>query len=88
MTQVVALALLLPVLGALLIAISDRAPNVREAISIATAAALSTAVAFLLPAVLAGTQPTLQLVEIFPGLSLTFRVEPIGLLFALVASVL
>jgi multicomponent Na+:H+ antiporter subunit D len=82
----IAIAIVVPVGAATLVAASDRAPNLREAISLAAAAALFVAVASLLPLVLAGERPSLRLVEIFPGLALEFRVEPFGLLFALIAS--
>jgi len=36
--------------------------------------------------VLAGGRPEFELVQVFPGLALAFQVEPLGLLFALVAS--
>jgi multicomponent Na+:H+ antiporter subunit D len=83
---VTAVALGLPVCGAALVAASHRVPNLREAITLGTAASLFATVATLLPDVLGGERPTLQLLEIFPGLALEFRVEPFGLLFALVAS--
>ncbi len=35
---------------------------------------------------LAGARPDLQVIEVVPGLSLAFRVEPFGMLFALVAA--
>ena len=40
----------------------------------------------LLPAVLSGQRPGLELVEFLPGVALAFEVEPLGLLFGLVAS--
>jgi multicomponent Na+:H+ antiporter subunit D len=40
----------------------------------------------VLPAVLVGGRPRLELVEVLPGLGLAFEVEPLGMLFALVAS--
>ena len=83
---VIAIALALPVCGAALAAASHRVPNLREAISLGTAAALFASVLSLLPTVLGGAHPSLRLVEIFPGLALEFRVEPFGLLFALIAS--
>jgi multicomponent Na+:H+ antiporter subunit D len=83
-----ALALGAPVVGAALIAAAGRVPNLREAITLLTAAALFALVASLVPAVMAGEQPTLRLLEIFPGLSLELRVEPFGLLFGLIASLL
>src|SRR5690606_7164161 len=40
----------------------------------------------LLPAVEAGGRPTVELAQILPGLNLALTVEPLGLLFACVAS--
>ncbi|MEO6364422.1 MAG: proton-conducting transporter membrane subunit, partial [Caldimonas sp.] len=48
--------------------------------------ALLMVVAGLLPTVLAGGRPSLSALEMLPGLSIAFRVEPLGMLFALVAS--
>ncbi len=84
----IALALLLPVCGALLLSLCGRWPNLREAVTLTTAVALFICVASLLEPVLAGARPSLRLLEPFPGLAIEFRVEPFGLLFALVASLL
>ncbi len=84
--QTIAVALMLPVAGAALVALSHRWPNLREAISIATAVALLVSVASLYPAVQSGASPSLRLFDMFPGLAIAFRIEPLGLLFALIAS--
>ena len=51
-------ALLVPVLGAIGIALAHRWPNLREGITLTTAAALLACVLTILPAVLAGARPT------------------------------
>jgi multicomponent Na+:H+ antiporter subunit D len=79
-------ALAVPAVGAALIALSGRAPNLREGITLTTAAALFGCVLALLPAVTAGARPALTLFTVLPGLALAFEVEPLGMLFALVAS--
>lgn len=84
----IAAALLVPACGAVLIAACHRAPNLREAVTLLTAAALFLAVASLVPGVLAGERPALHLLEPVPGIAIAFQVEPFGLLFALVASAL
>ena len=84
----IAAALLVPLCGAALIAACHRMPNLREAVTLLAAAALFLAVASLVPAVLAGERPALHLLEPVPGIAIAFQVEPFGLLFALVASVL
>lgn len=84
----IVVALALPLCGALLISVCGRAPNLRETITLLTAAALFLCVASLLPAVLAGQRPSFSWLEPFPGIAISFQVEPLGLLFALVASLL
>lgn len=81
-------AFALPLCGAVLIAACHRVPNLREAVTLLTATALFLTVAALVPAVLAGERPALRLLEPLPGIAIAFRVEPLGLLFALVASLL
>jgi multicomponent Na+:H+ antiporter subunit D len=80
-------AVLLPVLGALLVAVLGRWPNLREAASLATGGTLFGVVTgVVLPAVQAGESPRLGVVEVLPGVELAFAAEPLGMLFALVAS--
>lgn len=79
-------ALAVPLVGAVLIALAGRAPNLREAITLLTSAALLACVLMLLPKVLSGARPQLQLFTLLPGLQMAFRVEPLGMLFALIAS--
>ena len=81
-------ALAIPLLGCAAIVMSRRRPNWRETATLATSGLLFICVASLLPAVLAGARPHIQLLEPLPGLPLAFTVEPLGLLFALVASAL
>ena len=82
------LATAIPLGGAILISLSGRWPNLREAITLATALSLFTCVIALVPDVLAGARPKMELATILPGLSLMFSLEPLGMLFALVASFL
>jgi multicomponent Na+:H+ antiporter subunit D len=79
------LALVLPLGGALLLPLFHRWPNLREMVTLATAAKLAFVVWSLLPHVLAGARPELTLWRVVPGLELAFKVEPLGMLFALVA---
>jgi multicomponent Na+:H+ antiporter subunit D len=79
-------AVALPLAGALLIASSGRAPNLREGITLASALTLFAVVATLWPSVAAGGRPAIELFEMFPDVPFAFAVEPLGLLFALVAS--
>jgi multicomponent Na+:H+ antiporter subunit D len=79
-------AVLLPFLGAVALPLFDKHPNRREAVTLITAAALLIVVASLLPRVLAGGRPEFGVVDVAPGLAIAFQVEPLGMLFALVAS--
>ena len=80
------LALLVPLLGAGLISFLGRRPNLRESVSLLTAVSLFSLVLGLVPRVNAGESLTYALLEVMPGLRLAFNVEPLGLLFALLAS--
>jgi multicomponent Na+:H+ antiporter subunit D len=83
----VGLAVAWPLAGVVLVALLRRWPNLREAASLLTAGSLFALVAgTILPVVSAGGRPRLDLIEVLPGLELAFEVEPLGMLFALVAS--
>ncbi|MBI3936628.1 MAG: monovalent cation/H+ antiporter subunit D family protein [Betaproteobacteria bacterium] len=69
-----------------LIAVSHRAPNVREAVTLVTATLLFLLVASLTPHVLAGERPEVTVLHVLPGLRVAFTVEPLGMLFGLIAS--
>jgi multicomponent Na+:H+ antiporter subunit D len=88
MSAVILLALGLPLAGAVGIALTGRWPNLREGVTLATAAGLFAMVLVLLPGVLAGERPAVHLISVLPGLDLGFTVEPLGMLFALLASFL
>jgi multicomponent Na+:H+ antiporter subunit D len=84
--ELITAALLVPVVGAALIAACGGRPNVREVVTLATSVALFAIVLALLPRVLDGARLELVLGEMLPGIAVGFRVEPLGMLFALVAS--
>jgi multicomponent Na+:H+ antiporter subunit D len=81
-----AAALVVPLAGALLILACGSRPNLREAVSLGTAALLVAVVFVVVADVLAGGRPAIVTVEMFPGLPLAFAAEPLGASFALVAS--
>ncbi|MDN5938073.1 MAG: monovalent cation/H+ antiporter subunit D family protein [Salinisphaera sp.] len=76
----------LPMIAALVLAITNRWPRVRDAVSIVTAVLLFVGVCLLVAPVAAGARPDWILFAILPGIGLRFTVEPLGVLFALVAS--
>ena len=85
---VTGLSILLPAVGAVFVGLLGKRPNLREAATLITAGLLFGTVVSLFPVVAEGGRPALSLVEAAPGLVLAFEVEPLGLLFALVASFL
>jgi multicomponent Na+:H+ antiporter subunit D len=81
-------ALLLPVAGALLVAATGKWPNVREAVTLSTGGLLFLTVLTILSRLEQGARPAITLVETLPGLPIALAVEPLGMLFALLASFL
>jgi multicomponent Na+:H+ antiporter subunit D len=84
--QLILAALLTPIAGATLIALFGRAPNLRDGVTLISAALLLLCVLLLLPDVLDGGRPAITLFEVLPGASVAFEIEPLGMLFALIAS--
>jgi len=80
--------LLTPLIGAVLIALTGRWPNVREAITLTTAASLFALVTQMIAPIMDRQSLALTLAEPLPGLSIAFNIEPLGLMFALLASLL
>jgi multicomponent Na+:H+ antiporter subunit D len=80
--------LVLPLLAATGIALLDRWPDLREALSLAVSATVAACALALYPHVRAGTEVTVSLAEPLPGLPIMLSVEPLGMLFALVAGLL
>ena len=84
----IALAVLVPLAGAGLIALSGRWPNLRETVTIVSAILLFAVNALLAVVVLDNGAPALHVVEIVEGVPFAFEIEPLGMLFGLVASFL
>ena len=83
------LAVVVPALGALLIAwTGERRANLREFWSVSAGIVMFALVAGMIPEVLAGRTPECVLFRILPGIELAFRVDAFGLLFASGASLL
>ena len=82
------LTILLPLLATFAIAITAKKPNLREAVTISTSLAVLYCVINLYQALKAGTSIEVSWWELMPGLEVSFVVEPLGMLFALVASFL
>ena len=78
----------LPLLAPSLITALHRWPTPREAVTLLTAGSLFLLVYSLHDNVLQGARPAIDLAEPLPGLTIGFEVEPLGMLFALLASFL
>lgn len=82
----IAAALILPLLIAAGIAALGKFPNLREGVTIFGSIALFAVVVQLTLMVSAGGRPELYVGEALPGLAFAFKLEPLGALFAVVAS--
>ncbi len=71
-----------------LIVISSQRPNLREGWTVLAALAKFAIIVSMLPSVLAGQSPQVNLLEISPGISLALRADPLGMVFAISASFL
>lgn len=82
--------ILIPIAGAIGIALTGRWPNVREGVTLTTGLALLLAVLQMAPAVLdpAVANPSWTGPELPLGLELSFQLEPLGLLYALIGAAL
>ncbi len=81
-------ALALPLIGGGLTLCFSRIPNLREGSTIVVALALLLVVSQLLSHTLNGETTQLTLFEMLPGLSLSFKIEPLGMMFAGIAALL
>jgi len=86
--QLILYAVLTPLVGAGLIALIGDRPNLREAATLTAGVILFWLVGNLYPLVAAGQTPEVTLVEMLPGLSINFRIEPLGMIFAGIVSFL
>lgn len=87
-TDLIIAALAIPFIAALIIPLFYKIPNLREAVTLIAAAILAAVTWSLYPTIAAGETPQLQVWPVAPGLDLAFKVEPLGMLFGLVASTL
>jgi multicomponent Na+:H+ antiporter subunit D len=79
-------AIFIPAGVTFLIAALGNRPDLRDSASVAAAVTTFIAVLTLLGSVMEGARPEIALFEVMPGLLLAFAIEPLGMLFAVVAS--
>jgi len=83
------LAICLPFVSTLGIAAAARHPNLREAVSLVASACLFSVIcAALYQPMIAGQSVEISLITVVSGLEIAFRPEPLGLMFAMIASFL
>jgi len=82
------IAILVPLVGALLIVLTGKRPNLREAVTLVTAVALFAVVLRIMYSLTREEIIEITLIEMLPGLSLSFHTEPLSILFAAIASFL
>jgi multicomponent Na+:H+ antiporter subunit D len=80
------LAVLVSLVAVIPIVMSGSKPNLREAWTFLAGIVKFGLVVSMLPLVLNGTTIEYTLIEVLPGLAIQFRVDPMGMLFALVSS--
>jgi multicomponent Na+:H+ antiporter subunit D len=80
--------ILIPVVASLLIISSWRWPNIREIWTLLAAIVMFGLCFSMMPSVLEGQYPTINLFPISPGISIAFKVDTVGIIFALSASLL
>jgi len=79
-------ALAMPLLGCLTIWLLDKHPNLRDAATLITGVILLALTITIFLAVGEGQRPEYMLIEVIDGLPIAFEVEPLGALFAVIAS--
>ena len=85
-SSAILVSLFLPLAGAVVIGLVGRWPNLRETVTLITASVLAYVVWSIAPEIMSGGRPGVVLVDLFAGLEIAFSVEPLGMLFAALAS--
>jgi multicomponent Na+:H+ antiporter subunit D len=85
-SAIILFAIAAPLIGSVFVLLTGHTPNLRESVSTITTLITFSLVCALVPEVMAGGEPEISLFEVIPGLTIAFHVEPLGMLFALVAS--
>ena len=86
--EAMVLALVIPVIGAFALLALGRWENARDGASLITAVCLFYVVTQLYPIVEAGGRPDIVILDMVPGLAIRLTLEPLGMIFAGIASFL
>jgi len=82
------LSILVPLIATLVIIVTGHNPNLREGVTITTCLVLIYLVVNLYQGLISGETISVFWWELLPGLNISFDIEPLGMLFALIASFL
>jgi len=82
------ITILLPLLGAIGIVIAHRNPDIRETVTLITASLIAVLVIIIANRFFQGETFAFTVAEPIPGISIAFKIEALGMLFALVAGLL
>ena len=82
------MAIAIPFLTSALVGMSDGKPNQRETVTLVGACITFGVVLNMLPGAMSGERTSISLLEFLPGLTLRLELEPLGMMFALIASFL
>ena len=80
------LTLLIPLIGAVVIGVTGRSSNLRECVTLVTAITLLITVISVAQSVLDNERPSIELITLIANISIAFRAEPLGVIFAIVAA--
>lgn len=80
--------IILPLIAVAGIIITHQSPNLREGITLVTASLMAILVVIIANRFMAGETFALTLAEPLPGVAIAFKIEALGMLFALVAGLL
>ncbi|MBF0471352.1 MAG: monovalent cation/H+ antiporter subunit D family protein [Gammaproteobacteria bacterium] len=86
--QMMLFTLVLPLLGGIGVMVSGRYPNLRESVTLITAAVTAVLVVTIASRFLNGEAFHLTFGEVVPGIAIAFEIEASGMIFALVAGLL
>ena len=79
-------SLLVPFAAAAIIPLFRRRPNLREAVTLIAAVCLFATALTITAPVLGGARPQWIGLQVMPAVAIAFQIEPLGMLFALIAS--
>ena len=82
------ITMLLPLLGTVGIIAARRNPDVREGVTLVTASLVAILVVIIAKRFLDGEEFSLTVAEPLPGITIAFKIEALGMIFALVAGLL